>query len=112
METVQQFKPIYGWGWRQGDSAIEVPESFELVVAGSEPGVLSGVVREPHAFSGSTAVLSFRNQSGDTLHWGVVLTGGSLADTVTGYVQSIGNAPNNSFKPNLLRGGSMRLALR
>jgi len=106
METVRQFKPIYGWGWRQGDSAIDVPEPFELAVTSSEPSALSGVVREPHAFSGSAAVLSFRNQSGDALHWGVVLTGGHLADTVTGYVQSVGNAPNNSFKPNPLRGSA------
>jgi hypothetical protein len=106
METVQQFEPIYGWGWHQGRSAIEVPSPFDLTVTASQPATLLGVVREPHAFAGAAAVLSLRSQSDGVLHWGVVLTGGRLADAVTGYVQSIGHTPNNSSKPTPLRGAA------
>ena len=106
MDTVQQFEPIYGWGWHRGASAIDVPAPFEMAVTVSEQAALSGVVRDPHDFAGSTAVLSLRGQSDGLLHWGVVLTGGRLTDPVTGYVQSVGNTPNNSFKPNPLRGSA------
>ena len=98
MDTVQKFDPIYGWGWHQGDSAIEVPAPFELTVAASEQATLSGVVREPHDFAGSTAALCLRGQSDGLLQWGVVLTGGCLTDTVTGYAQSVGHTPNNSVR--------------
>jgi hypothetical protein len=106
METVQQFEPIFGWGWHQGNSAIDVPPPFELLISSSEQTGLSGVVQEPHEFAGSNAVLSFRSESDGLLQWGVMLTGGRLSDTVTGYVQSVGYTPNKSFKPTPLRGAA------
>ena len=100
------FEPIYGWGWRQGDGSVEVPEPFELAVESGSASVVSGVVQAPHQFAGCLATLCFRGQAGDTLQWGVVLSGGSLADVITGYVQSTGNTSNNSFKPKPLRGSA------
>lgn len=85
MDTVRQFEPVYGYGWHHGESAIDIPAPFGVTVTSSEEALVSGLVREPHKFSGSTAILSLRSQSDGLQHWSVVLTGGHLAATVTGF---------------------------
>jgi hypothetical protein len=88
---VSAFKPIYGWGWRQGDHSIDVPEPFELLVAEESVAVVTGVVQPPHKFSGCNAKLTFRGELGGLRQWNVIFSGKSLADPITGNAQSNAN---------------------
>ncbi len=83
------YNPVYGWGWRQGEHSIAVPEPFALVTTVATDGGPSGLVQAPHQFSGCNASLSLRGNAGGLARWNVTITGGSLSEPVTGFAQSI-----------------------
>jgi hypothetical protein len=82
------FEPIYGWGWRQGDHSIDVPETLSVRGSTESDSRLSGVVELPERFSGCLAELSLRSKANGKTQWNVVLSAQSPFVAVTGYVQS------------------------
>lgn len=82
------FKPIYGWGWRQGDSSIEVPAPFELAITSGAGRDLRGTIGPPHQFAGRSAWLTLRSKDGDAVHWSVMLGDPTDPDYVSGSAES------------------------
>ena len=101
-----EFQPVYGWGWLQGTEAFEVPDRLVLRVGSLSSAAISGIVLEPPLLAGAQASLSLRSREAGLESWSATFSGGTLASTVTGFVQSLGCTPNNSFKPTPLRGAA------
>jgi hypothetical protein len=91
INLARAFEPIYGWGWRQGDHSIDLPEPFELLVAEESATVVTGVIQPPHQFAGCDAKLGFRGAIGGLAQWNVILSGKSLTYPITGNAQSNAN---------------------
>lgn len=53
MENIVKIKPIYGWGWFDKQSSIEVPEPFEILANNNIDGEIAGIITTPnHIFNG------------------------------------------------------------
>ena len=82
------FEPIYGWGWRQDDRPVEVPETLSLKIITESEAEVSGVVDLPEQYSGCMAELSLRSKALGTTQWNVVLSGQPPFVPITGFAQS------------------------
>ncbi len=63
-------KPIYGWGWRNPDGGVAVPQPFELDVSVIEPGepfrtAVGRIEATSHPLSGLWVLMSRRHPPAD-----------------------------------------------
>ncbi len=53
MQTKIKIKPIYGWGWFDRQSRIEVPDVFEIsIISMSEDEIKGAIITQNHLLTG------------------------------------------------------------
>jgi hypothetical protein len=60
---VARFEPVYGYGWRQGNTALVEPATLEIAVDSETDKEIRGVVRAPTDLKDMAATLTLRTQS-------------------------------------------------
>lgn len=85
---VARFKPVYGYGWHQGQVALAVPATLEVAVDSETDKEIRGVVSAPEGLKDMVAKLTLRTQSAGETHWNVVLKR-SEGDPITGFAASL-----------------------
>ncbi len=81
------FKPVYGYGWHNGENTIEVPEPFTIEGNSKGVSIIDGQIIGTHQFVGLQASLSLRTASEGIKHYNVVLRSEKTNSEVTGYVE-------------------------
>lgn len=87
MKQVLRLKPVYGYGWYQGKTAVAIPPTLEIAVDTETEEEIKGLIRTPETLTGRSVILTRRSTSEGENHWNVVVDMNE-PDPITGFATS------------------------